>query len=356
MVEEALKSISMKKKAVFILLATLIIAGLAIIIVYFNHQEKNLAQAHDSLTATGTIEATTVNAAFKVPGKISKVYVDEGMEVKKGQVLAELESQEIVAKLAQAQGAAAAAQGQSLQAQEAIALTAESVEAAVQQAEAMVEKAQVGVTNTRQQYERVEALHKERAISTSDYDKAKNAYDAAVNDLAAAQGKLNEALSARLKVTVAQHQYEAAQGQAEQAQGAVQEAQAYLDNTKLISPIDGFVTIKYMETGEMVNAGTPVFEISDLRHSYVKVYIDEKKIGRVSLDQSVEVTVPAYPDKVFTGKVVKISDAGDFAVHKSVNEMHSHDIRSFEVRIDLDNKELSLKTGMTASVLILEKE
>ncbi len=356
MVEEALQSISTKKKGVFILLATLVIAGLALIIFYFNHQENTLAQVQNSLTATGTIEATTVNAAFKVPGKISKVYVNEGMEVKKGQVLAELESQEIAAKLTQAQGTAAAAQGQSLQAQQAIPLTAESVEAAVQQAQAMVEKAQVGVTNTQQQYERVEALHKEGAISTSDYDKAKNAYDAAVNDLAAAQGKLNEALSARMKVTVAQHQYDAAQGQAEAAQGVVQEAQAYLDNTKLLSPIDGFVTIKYLEAGEMLNAGTPVFEISDIQHSYVKVYIDETKIGRVKLHQSVKVTVPAHPDKVFTGKVVKISDAGDFAVHKAVNEMHSHDIRSFEVRIDLDNKDLSLKTGMTASVTILEKE
>jgi HlyD family secretion protein len=356
MVEDALKSISNKKKGVFILLAALVIAGLAIIIGYFNHQENTLARVQNSLTATGTIEATTVNAAFKIPGKISKVHIDEGMEVKQGQVLAELESQEIAAKLAQARGAAAAAQGQSRQAEQAIPLTAESVEAAVQQAQAMVEKAQVGVTNSQQQFERVEALHKEGAISTSDYDKAKNAYDAALNDMAAAQGKLNEALSARMKVTVVQHQHEAAQGQAEQAQGAVQEAQAYLDNTKLLSPINGFVTIKYLEAGEMLNAGTPVFEISDLRHSFVKVYIDEKKIGRVKLDQEVEVTVPAYPDKVFKGKVVKISDAGDFAVHKAVNEMHSHDIRSFKVKIDLDNKDLKLKTGMTASVTILEKE
>lgn len=356
MVDEALKSINTKKKGVFILLATLVIAGLVLIIVYFNHQENTLARMQNSLTATGTIEATTVNAAFKVPGKISKVYVDEGMEVKKGQVLAELESQEIVAKLAQAQGAAAAAQGQSLQAQQAIPLTAETVEAAVQKAQAVAEKAQVGVTNAQQRYERVEALHKEGAISTSEYDQAKNAYDAAISELAAAQGQLNEALSARMQVTIYQHKYEAAQGQAEAAQGAVQEAQAYLDNTKLLSPIDGFVTIKYLEGGEMLNAGTPVFEISDLRHSYVKVYIDETKIGRVKLNQSAEVTVPAYPDKVFKGKIVKISDAGDFAVHKAVNEMHSHDIRSFEVRIDLDNKDLKLKTGMTASVTILEKE
>ena len=91
-------------------------------------------------------------------------------------------------------------------------------------------------------------------------------------------------------------------------------------------------------------------------HTYVKVFIDETKIGRVKLNQPAEITVDAYPDKVFKGKVVWINDAGQFAVHKAINEQYSHDIRSFEVKIDVPNQDMQLKTGMTAVVKIVDGE
>ena len=331
-----------KRNAVFILLLLLFVAAITILVGYFQRQQTVVTQAHESLGATGTIEVTTVNAAFKVPGKIASLYGDEGMEVKKGQLLAELDSREIEAKLAQAQGALAAAQGRARQAESGVVATSQTVEA-------LITKAEANLTNYQQKYDRAQSLHESGAIADSQFDEASNA-------LKAAQGQLDEALAGREKVEVARHECEAAQGVAEQAQGAVQEAEAYLANTKLYSPIDGFITIKYLETGEMLNAGTPVFEISDLRQSYVKIYIDESKIGRVKLGQLAEVRVPAHPDEVFQGKVVKVSDAGEFAVHKAVNEMYSHDIRSFELRVDIPNNDLCLKTGMTASVRILEKE
>lgn len=331
-----------KRNAVFIFLLLLFVAAIIILVGYFNKQQAIVTQAHESLTATGTIEATTVNAAFKVAGKIAQIHVDEGMEVKKGQFLAELDSREIEAKLVQAKGAAAAAEGLAGQAEKGVTATSQTVEAKIQQAEA-------GLTSAKQKYDRAKSLHDSGAISDSSFDDA-------TNNLQNYQGLLDEALAGRKKVEAAEQEFLAAQGQSEQAKGGLQEAEAYMANTKLLSPISGFISIKYLEAGEMLNAGTPVFEISDLRHSYVKVYIDESKIGRVKLDQVAEVRVPAYPDQVFEGKVVKISDAGDFAVHKAVNEMYSHDIRSFEVRVNIPNNDLSLKTGMTATVTILEKE
>ena len=85
------------------------------------------------------------------------------------------------------------------------------------------------------------------------------------------------------------------------------------------------------------------------------MFISEKKIGRVRLGQKVEIRVPAFPDKVFEGKVVFINNAGEFAVKKAVNEQYQHDIRSFEVKIDVPNQDLLLKVGMTANVKILEE-
>ncbi|MEN6351321.1 MAG: efflux RND transporter periplasmic adaptor subunit [Syntrophomonas sp.] len=331
-----------KRNMVFLFLLILFIAAIVILVGYFSRQQAIVTQAHDSLTATGTIEATTVNAAFKIAGKIDQMYVDEGMEVKKDQVLAELDSREIKAKLVQAQGLDQAAERTVEQADKGVAATRQTVDA-------KIEQAQAGLTSAQQKYDRAKSLHDSGAIADS-------AFDDAVNNLQNYQGLLDEALAGRQKVAAAEAELLAAQGTSQQAKGGLQEVEAYMANTKLLSPINGFISIKYLEAGEMLNAGTPVFEISDLRDSYVKVYIDESKIGRVKLDQAAEVRVPAYPDQVFKGKVVKISDAGDFAVHKAINEMYSHDIRSFEVRVNIPNDDLHLKTGMTATVTILEKE
>ena len=349
---EQLSKLGTKKNMIIGLFLILIIAVVSILYGYFYRQQVSTATNAAALTATGTIEAKTVMASFKVPGKIAAIMVEEGNQVEKGQELAVLDSRELEAKAVQAQGAYDAAQGLAGQAAQGIPLTAQSVDAAIKQAQALVAEAQSGLTDAQQKYDRAKALYEGGGASASTLDQATNSYAAAQGEYDAAQGKLNEALAARTKVDISTSQYDTAVGQTKQAQGAVEEAQAYLENTHLVAPISGFVTDQMLEIGEMLNAGTPVFELTDLKHTYVKVFIDEKKIGRVKLNQTASIKVDAYPDKVFQGTVVWINDAGQFAVHKAVNEQNDHDIRSFEVKIDIPNESLELKTGMTAVVTI----
>lgn len=328
-----------KKKNVICLglIVLVIVAGVGFYVHYDKKQKAVLAQ-RESLTATGLVEATTVNVAFKVAGRIDKMLVDTGSTIVVDQEIANLESREIEAKVLQALGGVQAAQALADEAGSSIHLTSRTVEAKVEQAQAAYD-------NSKQQYERVKALHDGGAASDSSLDQA-------VNDLKAKQGLLDEAIAARLNLEVIRQKYQAAVGNKQSAEGLLLEAQTALDNTHMKSPVDGIVTQKYLDAGEMVNAGTPVYEISDLKHPYVKVFIDETKIGRVSLNQDVDVQVDAYPQRVFKGKVVWINDAGQFAVHKAINEQFSHDIRSFEVKINLSNEDLALKTGMTARVVL----
>jgi len=328
------------KKKVIVFLLLLIVAMAGIFIAYFNYRQSAITAERGSLSATGTVEAKTVMASFKIAGKIGTLLVDEGSAVEKGQELAVLESRELEAKYAQARGASNAAEGQARQAEKAITYTSQTVEALIEQAQANLDDAQ-------QKYQRAESMHASKAISDSQFDEA-------TNNLKAAQGQLDEALAGHQKIEVARNEHSAAVGQNQQALGAVQEAQVYLDNTHLKAPMSGFITEKNLEEGEMLNAGTPVFEITDLKNTYVKVFIDEKKIGRVHLNQSAEVRVDTFPGKAFAGKVVWINQAGQFAVQKAINEQYSHDIRSYEVKINVPNEDLALKTGMTATVKILE--
>ncbi|MDN5327152.1 MAG: HlyD family secretion protein [Moorella sp. (in: firmicutes)] len=378
----ALNRIGFKKAAVTVLLAGITAAAVFIFHNYFYKQQAAIAEERDSLTATGTIEARTAMAAFKVPGKIETLLVDEGARVEQGQELARLDSSELNAKLTQAEGAYAAAQGQESQASNNVTYQSQQIEAKIKQAEAGVAEAQVGVKDAQDQvnaaevgvkdakdqlnnakdlYDRLRLLHDQGAIddrkleeAKNGYERAQNAYNAAQKKLQEAQALLDQAISARTGVAVAQAQQEAAAGQVKQAGGALEEAKTYLADAILKAPIAGFITQKLLEQGEMVNAGTPVFEITDLLHTYVKVYISEKKIARVHLGQEAEITVDALPGKVFKGKVVWINDAGEFAVKKAINDQYEHDIRSFEVKIDVPNPDLVLKTGMTARVKILE--
>lgn len=346
-----------KKKITVLALFLIIIAGTVLILGgHLQGQHKALAEERGKLTATGTVEAKTVMCSFKIPGRVDCLQVQEGDAVEKGQELAVLDQRELEAKLRQAQGGKEAVQGQASQANIAIPLTSQQIEAKVQQAQAMVAKAQVGVTNAQQQLERVQSLRECEAVSQSTLDEAQNAYGAAKQDLEAAQGQLNEAMAARIQVQVAEAQYSAASGLCQQAEGAVAEAEAYMENAVLKAPCSGYITAQYLEEGEMLNAGTPVFEITDLNNTFVKVFIDEKKIGRVTVGQAAEISLDAYPGQSFPGKVVWVNAAGQFAVKKAISEQHAHDIRSFEVKIEVPNDKLQLKTGMTASVKIIEGE
>ncbi|NLO90127.1 MAG: HlyD family efflux transporter periplasmic adaptor subunit [Clostridia bacterium] len=348
--------IKLKKLAVLVLALGLLFGGYYIYNNYFYKNELVQAREKNELTSIGTVEAVSANASFKIAGRIEKMYVKEGDWVEKGQVLAVLDSSEIRAKITQAQGAHKAAQGQVEAAQKAVTSAESQLEAKIAQIEAKVAQAEVKLSDAQQKHERAKQLHETGVISDAQYDEAVNNLKGAEKTLEEARAALEEATAARKDIEVARAKYEAALGQSRQAEGAVQEAEAYLDNTYLRAPMSGYVTGKFLEEGELVNAGTPVFEISDLKNTYVKVLISEDKIGRIFLNQEAEISVDAFADKKFKGKVTWISSAGEFAVKKAVSEMDSHDIRSFEVKIEVPNPDLKLKVGMTAEVKFIEKK
>ncbi|MEQ8173720.1 MAG: efflux RND transporter periplasmic adaptor subunit [Syntrophomonadaceae bacterium] len=337
--EGNISSLQKKKTMVCLGLIGLTLVAAAAFYGYFSNRQRAVVAQRQSLTATGVVEATTVDLAFKVAGKIDKMMVDTGSTVTAGQEIALLESRELEARLLQAQGGVVSAQGLIDEVGSTVPLTSESVEAKVAQAQAAYD-------DSVQTYERYKNLHDAGAISDSSLDQV-------TNKMNAAKGQLDEALAARISVEVAGHKYVEAVGKKQTADGALQEVQVALGNTHMITPVGGVITEKYLDTGEMVNAGTPVYEISDIQHPYVKVFIDETKIGRVQLNQEVSIQVDAYPGRIFKGRVVWISDAGQFAVRKAINEQYSHDIRSFEVKINVPNDELALKAGMTATVQLI---
>jgi HlyD family secretion protein len=322
----------------------------------FSIQQDKLAADRQRINNIGYIEAKEVTVAFKVPGKIEKIMVEEGDCVKAGDVLAVLESKEIAAKVKQAEGALEMAQAKYEQAQIGENLQGEVSESQIEMAKGVLAQAQANLDAMTATWERVQKLYEKGSVSEQKRDEVRAQYEAALGAVAQAQGALASAIAGEKQVQIRESDVRAVVGALRQAEGAYEEAMAYLENCTLKAPCDGTITLRTMDAGEMVNAGTPVFTITDLANTWVQINVPEDKIGRVKLGQEAEVRVDSFPGEVFKGTVTWISDVGEFAVKKAVNEQYEHDIKTFKVKIAIPNQELKLKVGMTAVVNIKEDD
>ncbi|MEN6519690.1 MAG: HlyD family efflux transporter periplasmic adaptor subunit [Armatimonadota bacterium] len=400
-----MRSASRNFKAAVIGIA-LVIALLIAMIALIKHNSPRVAipakNANSYATLEGTLEADEVDVSSKIPGRISVLNLDEGDPVRAGETLVVLESKETSAKVEQASGMYQAAQVQHSQARIAVDLQSKTVQDQVEQAKAgykaakaklamalngarkqeieaaqkAVEQATAAYETAKRTYDRFNGLYKDGVIPEQKEDEIAFQYKSAKAQMEAAQAKLSlvkegarpeEIQQAREGVKAAQAALQLAQDSALQvslraqdvvaasykasaAKGQLNEAQAYQDETRIVSPITGYVSQKMSETGEMVSAGFPVLTLVKSKDFKVKVFADESKFGKLQLGNDVQVIIPALNNKKIRGRVARISQAADFATKKATNEQNSYDVRSIEVVVRITEDCPELRTGMTARV------
>jgi len=284
-----------------------------------------------SVVATGKVEPITkVEVKSKASGIVKKLYVEYGDKVKKGQALAQLDKEEIVAQVEQAKAGLAGAEAN---------LT--SAQADYQRAKVDAESPDVPLL--KKGYDRALQMQKDGVVSDSALDDAEKAYKLAVNKRDVARAQLQV-----LQAKIAQSQAEVARDKANLAQ--LQEQLSYTD---IVSPIDGIVLSRDVEVGDAVSSilvlgssATLVMTIGDTSQVYVKGKVDEADIGRVYLGQPSRIKVESFKDKTFNGKVTKISPMG----------VEKDNVTTFEVRVSIDNPGGELKAEMTANAEIILDE
>ena len=284
-----------------------------------------------SVVATGPIQPITkVELKSKASGIVEKLYVDINQMVRKGQVLAQLDQQEILAQVAAQRAQLAAAQ-------------ANVTTSTANIAEDKVNAAAPDLPMYRDTYQRNLQMLKDGIVSQQALDNAERDYLAAKNkrDTAIAQIGVDDA---KLK----------------QAEAQVQESQANLDQlneqlsyTTLVAPIDGMVLSRDVEVGDAVSSilvlgstATLVMTIGDIHQVYVDGKVDEADIGSVYLGQPARIHVESFPSKIFYGKVTKIAPLG----------VEKDNVTTFEVRVSIDNPGGELKANMTANAEIIVTE
>ncbi len=284
-----------------------------------------------SVVATGKVTPITkVEVKSKASGIVKKLYVEYGDNVKKGQLLAQLDKDEIQAQVDQSRAAL------------------QSSEANFTSAQADYERAKVDaegpdVPLLKRQYDRSVEMAKDGVVSAQALDDADRNYKMALNkqDVAKAQVQV-------LKAKIAQAQADVVHNRANLAQ--LEEQLSYTD---IISPIDGIVLSRDVEIGDAVSSilvlgstATLVMTLGDTTEVYVKGKVDESDIGKVYLGQPARIKVESFKDKTFYGKVTKISPMG----------VEKDNVTTFEVRVSINNPGGELKAEMTANAEIILDE
>jgi HlyD family secretion protein len=166
--------------------------------------------------------------------------------------------------------------------------------------------------------------------------------------VAGAEAALKMARDAVLQNQIREQDVAAALHQAEAVKAQLEEAQSYQSETRVVSPVDGYVSQKMFDEGEMVAAGSPIFTLVRATHFDVKVYADESKFGHLQLDGPVKLVIPALGGTEVNGKIIRIGQAAEFATKKATNEQNSYDVRALQIVVRITDKDDRLRTGMTA--------
>jgi HlyD family secretion protein len=307
----------------------------------------------NTVSATGTLQAvTTVQVGSQVSGTISALYADFNSNVKKGQLVAQLDPAIFQAQVASARANLEQARA-SLADAEAKVLAAKS---AVDNQRAGVSGANANLAALKAQrddafnlLQRQEALAKAGLIPTRDLESTQSSYrsaEARFNQAAAQleQARVSEQNSAGSGVAQALAQVKQAKAQVQQTEAAVKLAEVNLSHTTITSPIDGVVVSRNVDVGQTVAASLQaptLFTIAnDLTQMQVIANIDQADIGVISQSNKVAFTVDAFPGSNFGGEISQIR----------LNPQNVQNVVTYNVVIDVHNPELKLKPGMTANL------
>lgn len=414
--------------------------------------------SNNKISGNGAIEATEVDVSAKVAGKVQKLLVEEGDDVKTGQLIATLDSGELAGQMEQAQGnlkasdavyadladgtrpedirrvraqyaSAVAALQQAearrdliragtrpekiaqlqqayKQAQAQAALVKEGPrKEVIEQLKSALAQAKVTLAEAERELNRFEGLLQKGAVASNIVDQQRTKRDFAQTAVDAAQQHLSEAQSgsrpqeitsavtaaeaarqrlieaqngarpqerqeadaavaqSKMQVTAARAALDlaisgptkealaAAKARVDQARGALNTANASHQQTIIYAPINGRVTLRNVELGELVTAGLPIVRLAKLDKVWIRVYVPEEQIGRIKIGQSAQVKTDAYTNHRYKGKVILIAQEPEFTP-KNVQTKEERVKLMYGIKIEVNNPHYELKPGMPGDAVI----
>ncbi len=342
-------SIVRKKQLVFMAGFLGIGAGLALAYTYLEHKTPDnqyftelveRGPIHTVVNATGNVQAVvTVQVGSQVSGQIEALYADYNSVVKRGQLLAKIDPRNFQAQVEDSKANLAAAEAHLHQAEADLAMQ----NANLVSAKANLEAARVARDNDALILKRYTEMIPSGIVAQNDFDTTKANADSS-------RAKYNQAAAAveqvQAQINSQQAQVQQAKAQVLQAKADLNKAVISLEYTNIYSPVDGVVVSRSVDVGQTVAASlqAPLLFViaNDLTKMQVNASVDEADIGHISDKSDVRFTVDAYPNETFSGRIAEIR----------LNPQTIQNVVTYSVIINVDNKDLKLKPGMTANITI----
>ncbi|HHN2034901.1 TPA: HlyD family secretion protein [Pseudomonas aeruginosa] len=278
--------------------------------------------------ANGRIEATEVDVATKLPGRVASINVDEGDFVKSGEVVARMDTQVLEAQLAQAQAEVRRAQNAKSTAESLVAQrTSEKATA-----EAVVAQRQAELTAAEKRFSRTEQLVKRNALPQQQLDDDRAVMQSAQAALAASRSQV---VSAQAGIAAARSQVIEAQSAIEAATASTVRLQADIDDSLLKAPRSGRVQYRVAQPGGVLAAGGKLLDMVDLADVYMTFFLPSGQAGKVELGQEVRLVIDALPQYVIPAKVSYVASVAQFTP-KTVETANEREKLMFRVKARLD--------------------
>jgi HlyD family secretion protein len=288
------------------------IAFIFFILAVFSCSEKPQTQMNFS----GIMDTNTTRVSSQASGIITKLNFDEGMGVKKGQVLATIETEKLGYQLDQNRSAI-----EEINNQQSAALS-------------QLESAKIERENISIKYNRYLALLKSKATSQQSVDDLKTQLDAADERIRYIRSSVDAVASRK-----------------NQFESGARIIKKQLKESTITAPVSGTVLVRYVESGELLAAGSPVCDIADITSLWTKIYIEEKNLPFIKLGQKVRIKIDGIDDKTLEGMVTWISDKSEFTPKTIMTEETKASL-VFSAKVSVRNIDGILKIGMPVSVIV----
>jgi HlyD family secretion protein len=317
----------------------------------------------NSIPLTGIVDGNEVIVSPQITGRIIALHVDEGTEVKKGDLIAELDPKELEANLAAAKANVSSLEAQVREANHNYSWVNDQTGASIEQARAhvtsssaQIEQARVALARDKDDLARMQKLFDKGEVSAQDRDHAEAAVkmsqanvDSLEETSKAEAAGLNVAQANRKQVDVRQSEITTTLAQLQQSRANQAQVSTQLGYTSIYAPIGGVVSVRVAKQGEVVAQGSPIVVLVDMDNLWVRAEVEESYIDSIQFGQKLRVQLPS--GDIREGEVFYKGVEGDYATQRDVSRT-KRDIKTFAIKVSLPNSDRRLFTGMTATVLL----
>lgn len=315
----------------------LFVVSTTLVILFIDCNGKN----EERIEASGNIEATNIIVSSQVSGKVFQILKDEGEKVNKGDTVIIIDPEFYELKLAEVMAAKDYAEAQfSL-------LKKGARDEDINQAEENLRQAETTFNLAEKDMLRMENLYQSKSITKKQYDDGLANFDVSMAKLSAAKENFH-----KVKNLSRPEELKQAEANLNRQIALTDLARKSLNDCYVSSPSSGFITKKFIESGETTGMMSSLFQVADLSSVELVIYVSETELGKVKLGQKAEIKIDTYPDKTFEGKVIYISPEAEFTP-KNIQTQEERTKLVFAVKIKIDNPEFELKDGMPADAVII---